>query len=408
MSLSNLKNEISFKQFSIIINLILLGALIAVAIIHYGPPEASDVDEKAAESEAAEAEAKHQHTSPLLEGHVTMTDRQLNLNGIEILVASPARIKATLKLIGDIRVNADKSVQVVPRLSGIVESVSANAGDHVKKGQLLAVIASQSIADQRSELMAAQKRLELARVTYAREKQLWEEKISAEQDYLQVRQVMQEAEIALQQAQQKLQAIGAGSPGRNLNQYEIRSTINGTITDKLVSAGQVLNGNETIFTVSDLSTVWAEMRVYAQDINTIKVGQKVTVKATAFQEQAIGTVSYVGSIVGETSRTAMARVVLANEQQTWKPGLPVNIELSTEEEEVPLAVSIEGLQNHDGKAVVFVRTGNDFEIRPIQSGKRDEKYVEVLSGLKVGDRYAAANSYLVKAELGKASASHDD
>ena len=344
-----------------------------------------------------------------VESRVTMTDRQLTLNGVEILTAAPARIKTTLNLIGEIKLNADKSVRVVPRLNGIVESVSASAGDKVHKGQLLAVISSQGIADQRSDLMATQKRLELARVSYEREKKLWEEKISAEQDYLQAKQDLQEAEINLQRAKQKLQSIGANlGAAHNLTRYEIKSPIDGVITDKQISRGQVLNGDESIFVVADLSTLWVEMTIYAKDVSAVKVGQKVTVKATAFDAQTTGTVAYVGALVGEQSRTAIARVVLKNADKVWLPGLPVNIELQAEEVEVPLAVSVEGLQAMDDGKIVFGRYGDFFEVRPLLLGRGDDKYVEVLSGLNAGEKYAAQNSYLVKAELGKASATHDD
>ncbi|MDP3210394.1 efflux RND transporter periplasmic adaptor subunit [Methylotenera sp.] len=358
----------------------------------------------------SEHNGKHyQFAYEQLEGRVVMTDRQLTLNGVEILTAGPARIKSTLNLMGEIKLNADKSVRVVPRLNGIVESVIANAGDKVRKGQLLAVVSSQGIADQRSDLMAAQKRLELARTTYDREKKLWEEKISAEQDYLQAKQDLQEAEISLQRAKQKLQSLGANlGAGSNLTRYEVKSPIDGVITDKQISAGQVLNGDESIFVVADLSTLWAEMTIYAKDVNAVKVGQKVTVKATAFEAQTTGTVAYVGALVGEQSRTAIARVVLKNTDRVWLPGLPVNIELQADEVEVPVAVSTEGLQTMDEGKVVFGRYGEYFEVRPLTLGRGDDKYVEVLSGLHAGEKYAAQNSYLIKAELGKASASHDD
>src|SRR5690606_8697154 len=108
--------------------------------------------------------AQHEHGNEGAEvkGRVTMSDRQVKLNGIELLKAEPARIRTSLRLIGEIRVNADRNVQVVPRLPGVVETGSANAGDKVRKGQLLAGISSQSRADQRSELLAAEKRLALA------------------------------------------------------------------------------------------------------------------------------------------------------------------------------------------------------------------------------------------------------
>lgn len=351
---------------------------------------------------------RHTFSYDQVEARVQMTDRQVALNGIEILTAGPARIRSTLNLMGEIQLNADRTVHVVPRLDGLVEAVPVNAGDQVKKGQVLAVISSQSLADQRSELMAAQKRLELARITYEREKTLWEEKISPEQDYLQARQAMQQAEIDVQSARQKLAAIGgnAASSG-NLTRYEVRSPIDGVVTDKQVAVGQVVSENSTIFVVADLSTVWAEMRVYAKDLPTIRTGQQVTLKATAFDAEATGTVSYIGALVGDQARTTTARVVLPNPEGLWRPGLPVNVEVVSEEVSVPLAVAVEGLQSLRDWTVVFGRYGEYFEARPLTLGRRDGRYAEVLEGLQAGEKYAAQNSFLIKADLGKAAATHD-
>jgi cobalt-zinc-cadmium efflux system membrane fusion protein len=349
----------------------------------------------------------HTFSYKQVEGRVSMSDKQLTLNAVEILTAGPAKIKSTLKLQGEIKLNADKSVQIVPRVGGIVEAVTVNAGDKVRKGQVLATVSSQMIADIRSDLLAAQKRVGLARTTYEREKQLWEEKISAQQDYLQAQHDLQEAEINLSRVQQKLGALGAGASGYGQARYDIRSPIDGVVTLKKVSQGQVVSEIDSLFEISDLSTVWAEVVIYAKDINTVKSGQRVTIKAAAFDAQATGNISYVGSLVGEQSRTAMARVVLSNPDKKWLPGLPVNIELTSNEVDVPLAVSVEGLQSLNEETVVFGRYGAYFEARPITLGRRDDKYVEVLEGLNVGEKYAAANSYLIKADIGKAGASHE-
>jgi cobalt-zinc-cadmium efflux system membrane fusion protein len=402
------KHKFPIKSLSIILNILLLGAILALLILKGGQPQHQEFDAEKAETAADEAVEQHQHGEEASsgDGKVAMDDRQIKLNGIELLAARPARIRSILQTVGEIHVNADKSVHVVPRLPGIVETVHANAGDQVKKGQVLAVISSQAIAEQRSELLGAEKRVELARLTYEREKRLWEEKISAEQDYQQARQTLQEAEIALQQARQKLQVLGAQAGG-NLARYEIRSPINGVITEKQIAAGQVLSGSENLFVVADLSTIWAEMRIYPKDIEMVKVGQSVTVKAPSMELHATGKVSYVGALVGEESRTAMARVVLPNPDQQWRPGLPVNIELSSEEVEVPLAISVEGLQELEGETVAFVREGQIFQVRQVKLGQRDAHYAEVLEGIQPGEHYAAENSYLIKAELGKAHAEHE-
>lgn len=343
-----------------------------------------------------------------IEARIGMTDHQVTQNNIELLAAGPARIKSALQLIGEIRLNEDRMVHVVPRLTGVVESSAANAGDRVRKGQVLAVISSQALADQRSELLAAQKRLALARTTFEREKKLWEDKISAEQDYLLARNAMQEAEIAAQNAQQKLASIGgAVRAGGNLTRYEIRSPIDGTVVEKHISLGEAVKDDANIFVIADLSTVWAEMTIYAKDLNTVNVGQKATVKAAAFESQSSGAVSYVGALVGEQTRTAKARIVLPNPKGIWRPGLPVNIELVAGEVEVPVAVSAEAVQTVRDWTVVFGRYGANFEARPVELGRSDGKFTEVIDGLNTGEQYAAKNSFLIKADLGKSGASHD-
>jgi membrane fusion protein, heavy metal efflux system len=296
----------------------------------------------------------------------------------------------------------------VPRLAGVVESANANAGDVVKKGQVLAVIFSPALADQRGELLAAQKRLALAQTTFEREKKLFEGKISAEQDFLQARAAMNEAEITVRGAQQKLTSIGGlSSGGGDLTRYEIRAPISGTIVEKNLSVGQAIKEDANIFTLADLTSVWAEMTVYAKDMNVIRVGQKVTVKSAEFDGSAEGVVSYVGALAGEQTRTAKARVVLPNPNSAWRPGLPVNIEVEAAESEVPVAVSADAIQTLRDWSVVFGRYDNAFEARPLKLGRSDGKMVEVLKGLSAGEKYAARNSYVIKADIGKAGASHD-
>ena len=358
---------------------------------------------------SAESAGKtHQFKFEQVEARVAMSDEQLKTNGVQVATVGPARIKTTLQLQGEVRLNEDRTVHVVPRLPGLVQSVLANAGDKVRRGQLLAVVSSQSLADQRSEWLAAQQRVGLARTTFEREKALWEGKISAEQDYLQARHALQETEIAEQSARQKLASLGvsATAPG-NLTRYEIRSPIDGVITDKKIAVGEVLKDDTNIFVVADLSTVWVEMTVYAKDVNTVHLGQKATVKATSFEAQAEGKVAYVGALVGAQTRAAKARLVLQNPKGVWRPGLPVNVELTADEIEVPLAVSADAVQSLRGSSVVFGRYGEQFEARPLKLGRSDGKMVEVLDGLSPGERYAGRNSYLIKADIGKAGASHD-
>ncbi|MES2237192.1 MAG: efflux RND transporter periplasmic adaptor subunit [Pseudomonadota bacterium] len=358
---------------------------------------------------ATHAGKQHKFAYEQVEARVTMNDAQVQQAGVEIATAGPAKIATKLQLLGEVRYNGDRTVHVVPRTAGRVESVAVSAGEAVKKGQVLAVLSSQMLADQRSEQLAAQKRLTLARTSYAREKKLWEEKISAEQDYLQAQATLQEAEIAEQSSRQKLVALGgtAAGSGSDLTRFEIRSPIDGIVTEKNLSVGEALKEDSAVFSVSDLSTVWVEAPVAVQNLAAISGGQKATVRANAFTAEAEGKIAYVSALVGEQTRSAMARIVLANPKGLWRPGLPVTVDVVSNEAQVSVAVEAEAIQSVRERQVVFGRYGDAFEARPLTLGRSDGRFVEVLEGLDAGEKYATKNSFLIKADIGKSGASHD-
>ncbi|TSA52753.1 MAG: efflux RND transporter periplasmic adaptor subunit [Nitrosomonadaceae bacterium] len=346
-----------------------------------------------------------------VEARVEMPDEMLKSIGVEIRTAGPAMIKPTLKLPGEIVFNPDSIVQVVPRLPGVVVAVNREPGQQVQKGEVLAVIESQVLADLRSQYRAAQRRLVLARITYEREKQLWEEKISAKQDYLAAQLVMNEAEIVSDLTSEKLRALGVQPTtdlqAKNLTRYEIRAPISGLIVARVIALGTVLKEDVTIFTVANMSTVWAEITVYPKDLAVIRLGQKATVRATALNAESEGVVSYIGALVGAQTRTAKARVIVDNKEGRWLPGMFLTVELVAEEIEVPVAVSADAIQKLHDWSVVFGRYGSYFEARPLELGRSDGRMVEVLKGLAAGEQYAAGNSFAIKADLGKAGALPD-
>lgn len=343
------------------------------------------------------------------EGKIAMSDAQVKASGVAIATSGAAAIENALQLPGEIGFNEDRTAHVVPRVTGVVEAVPVNLGQVVKKNTVLAVLASTSLSEQRSDLLAAQKRFDFARSAYEREKKLWEEKISALQDYQQAQEQLREAEIALQNARQKLNALGASSIGSGpLNRFEVRAPFDGMIVEKHITLGETVKEDANIFVLSDLSTVWAEIVVPAKDIDKVRVGAEAVVKATSSESKATGKVSFVGALIGEQTRTAKARVVLANPQMAWRPGLYVTVELIAGEAQVPVTVTADAVQSLNEKSVVYLRIPGGFVAQPVTVGRSDGKQVEITSGLKPGVPYAAAGSFVIKAEQGKSSSAHED
>lgn len=360
------------------------------------------------EAEAAPAAAVEARTEPDAEPHaetLAMTPEAIANAKIGVQTAGATELRTEVVLPGEIRLNEDRIAHVVPRVAGVAEKVAVELGQPVKRGQLLAVLSSPTLSDQRSELQAAQQRLALAQETHAREKRLWEQGIAAEQDVQQARTALQEARITANNARQKLTAIGAAPAGSTLNRFELRAPFDGVVVAKHLSQGEAVQAETAVFTVADLSTVWADFSVTAQDLEAVTTNAAATVKATATGTSVQGKVSYVGALLGEQTRTAPARVTLDNPKLAWRPGMFVNVSVESGRVQVPVAVRADAVQTVDDKPSVFVPVQAGFEVRPVKTGRTDGTWTEILDGVPAGTPYAAVNSYVLKAEAGK-SADH--
>jgi membrane fusion protein, heavy metal efflux system len=403
--------SITNKQGLAIAAMVVMGLLGSSAVLLAKKPESAGGEahehEQVQEQEHEEEQEAGHGDEHAGEGLLALTAEQQKNAGITLAAASPARLQASRAFEGEVRFDEDRTAHVVPRLAGVAEAVPARLGQAVRKGEVLAVIASTSLADQRSELLTAERRREAAVVAHEREKKLWQDRISAEQDYLQAQAALREADIAVANARQKLAAVGAAASSSSLARFEIRAPFDGTVVEKHLALGEAVKEDASIFTVSDLRTVWAEFAVAPQDLALVRVGQKVVVSSTAFAQTAEGTVSYVGSLLGEQTRTARARVVLANLRDAWRPGLFVTVSVRGAEHEVAVAVPAEAVQTIGRQSTVFKTVPTGFQAVAVETGRSDGKTVEILRGLQPGDQVAAANAFVLKSELGKASAGHE-
>ncbi|MDZ4674876.1 MAG: efflux RND transporter periplasmic adaptor subunit [Gemmatimonadota bacterium] len=351
-----------------------------------------------------------------IEGKVELAADQRKSAGITIDTVGPRLMETTLVLPGEITEDATRRAQIAARLDGVVTEVFKQEGDRVRRGELVAVLSSRELAHAKSGFLAAAHHLEFTRVTLAREDTLWSKRISAERDLLEARQGFDEATLALRLAEQSLIALGipaselsglADAPPEALARYEIRAPLNGTVTERQATIGEAVRADTRLFTISDLSSVWVNAAVYPADLSAVRNGQAATILSAELGQEATGRVSFVGPLVGQESRAATARIVLPNADGRWRPGLFVSVRLVRESVRVPLAVAVEAIQTFRDWQVVFVRHGDWFEARPLELGRTDGTWIEVRSGLAMGDQYARQNSFAVKAEIGKLGATHD-
>lgn len=191
----------------------------------------------------------------------------------------------------------------------------------------------------------------------------------------------------------------------SLETYVLSTPLAGVIIARSANPGEH-SGSKVLFTVADLSTVWVELSLFPRDVSQVRVGQRVRVTNAEARMSGEGRVSYVAPFGSTASQTLTARVLLDNPGRRWAPGLYVTAEVTLGEVTVPVAVRNEALQTLQGP-IVFVRNAHGFEPRSVRFGRADGEHTEVLEGLVPGEVYAARNSYILKAELGKSDAGHE-
>ncbi|MDX2054016.1 MAG: efflux RND transporter periplasmic adaptor subunit [Polyangiaceae bacterium] len=346
------------------------------------------------------------------EGQIKLSPAALKNANLEIVTAGPSEVSVTISLPGEVSLNQDTLAHVTPRVAGVTREVKKKVGDVVKKGDLLAVLDSRDLAEAQREFLATKERLALSEGTFARAELLIKENVSAQKDFLSAKQAFAEAQIDHRSAAQKLQAVGgATAMGSG---YALVAPIAGTIIDKHITVGEVLGDTTRAFTIADLSSIWVNVTVYAKDLPRVAAGQNASVRAEGIAESATGTIAYLGQIVGEQTRSATARIVLTNPGAAWRPGLFATADIAVDKVQAPVVIEDDAVQTVEGKQVIFVQEGESFEARPVTLGRtgyaastEGKRLLEVLKGVKAGDRYVSKNSFLLKAELGKSEAGHE-
>lgn len=191
----------------------------------------------------------------------------------------------------------------------------------------------------------------------------------------------------------------------SLRNYEVTAPIAGTVTERHAAAGEQTDA-ESLFTIVDFGSVWAEFDVFPRDRSRLATGLPVSVTAQG-DVTAEGTIDYLAPTGDRATQSVTARAVLDNGVGRWTPGQFVQGRVTLAETAVPLAVPLAALQRFREFDVVFAQVGDTYEVRMLTLGRRDSRAVEVLDGLAAGTVIVSENSYLIKADIEKSGASHD-
>lgn len=220
--------------------------------------------------------------------------------------------------------------------------------------------------------------------------------------------VVKKVHVKLGQRVKKGQKLATVQANGSETNFDIVASFPGVIFEKDLVIGQFVSVSHEMFKVSNLSSVWAELSIPENFVQRIRKGMKTTVRNWDGDASFTGSISYLSSIIYEDSQSIMARVVIDNKTANWRPGVFVKAVVFIESLADVISVNKSAIQTLEGKRVVFIEQSEGVFIpQPVELGRSNTNRVEVVSGIKLGDRYVVSNSYILKADFLKSEASHE-
>lgn len=392
---------------------------------HADKKEAGHKDEKAGEHDEAghkdgKENGEHREEKDGHEGHdehgeegeegvIKMTAVVQKQNGVVVAPAKKQRLAGAINATGKVEANADKIAHVSPRISGMIVAVRASLGDSVSAGQALATLDSVELGEALNRYHQSKTKLALAQSNMDRIKGLVEKKIAARKDIFLAETDFKTARTELHTDEERLSMYGVSTAELEKSNHKkpllpVRSPIGGIITEKHAIVGELSDPSKSLYTVADLSSVWVMVDINEKDLSKVRKGQKAIVIIGAYPDLKFrGRINHIADAVNESTRTVKARIEVANPGRKLKPEMFATVELALPADSAAvLTVPEDALQDLNGKKVLFVaESDEEFELRPVETGRAASGMVEIVSGLKEGERYAIKGSFMLKAEQKK-------
>jgi membrane fusion protein, heavy metal efflux system len=308
---------------------------------------------------------------------------------------------------GKIAVNGDRSTPVYSPYSGRITRVIANLGDEVAQGAVLANIDASEFSQGLNDLRAGEAQVKLARLGETRKHALYDIKGGSLADWQQSQADLTAAETALAAARSRLRILGRSDAQidqlATAEQFEpatsIVAPIRGVVVDRQIGPGQYAQSSAAtpVYTIADLSSVWLIANVREADAAKVRRGQSVDVRVLAYPDRSFSArVVYVAPTIDPNTHRLTVRAVIDNADGALKPEMFATFVITTSAADQSPAVP-EGAVVYEGDTahVWVLQSDNSLIVRPIRAGRTNDGFVEVLEGLKSGERVVTRGSLFI-------------
>jgi membrane fusion protein, heavy metal efflux system len=327
---------------------------------------------------------------------------------IHLYTVASAKFRKTVTATGTVDFDNDQATSVLAPFSGPVSRLLVSLGEHVKQGQPLAVVESPDFATAISAYRKAISTAQTARRLADLDKDLVEhngvakrEADQAETDAVNAEADREAALQSLVSLQVPAQAIKDIQDGRPISRLDgtIRAPIAGTVVEKLITPGQLLQAGTTpCFTVADLSRVWVMTQVFGSDLESVRVGDQADVVTGIGSSKFSGTVDNISALVDPDTRSVVARVVVKNPGDFLKKQMYVRVLIQAREEDTGVLVPVSAVLRDDVNLpfVYFLQPDGSFARQHVTLGYRSGERYEIAEGLKAGDQIVVDGGIFVQ------------
>lgn len=315
--------------------------------------------------------------------------------------ATESALAPTIQVMGAVRYDVRKFAAVGARSAGRIRHVVRIVGDEVKPGDVLADIESVDLGKAQAAAEALRAKEMAAMSNLEREQQLAQAKVTALRE-AEAAKAEHQVLVAERRAAEKAVAALGATVASETGIMKLRSPIAGRVVLAKASQGQTVEPSDTLFEVADLSTVWVELMVFERDLDRIREGDAVEIRPAAAAKTTLhGTVAHVGDLVDPTTRSAVVRVLVDNQEGLLRPGQSTSARIhSRAPAEHMLIVPKTALTYVDGKPTALVLVGPGLvEPRGIEVGPDDGENVAIRQGIHAGESVVTDGLFALKSEI---------
>lgn len=356
-----------------------------------------------------ESQATKSAPVPAQSGLLRLTPEEMLRMGFEVVPVAQGQFLAHREFPATIQANQNELAEVTTLIRGRVTKVHVDVGADVKKNTLLAMLHSADLGMAEGAYLKAAARLHEAELAYERARDLHEHKAVSLAELQRREAEMKTARAEARESQNRLELLGV--PQQEFDRLNrehtikadvpLRAPFDGRVIMRNITRGEVVETQQKLFTVADLSDVWVVGNVPEKDVRFIRKDQKVDVIASAYPHAIFpGTITYISDVLDPATRTMRLRVTAPNSDRLLKPEMFATVRVYALPNPDALTVPLAAVQNGPAGKILFVqRAAGEFEVRPVKLGQETDEVVVVVEGVKAGEQVVTKGSFVLKSEM---------